>query len=240
MRMDKGEDRAPPPDSLLVVMAKAPRAGEVKTRLIPPLTPEDAAAFHSACLMDTLEKVKGLSGIVPALAYTPDDAKAEFLELWPGELLRFSQSGRGLGERMLNCLRRGFADGFRFVAVHGTDIPHAPPRELLRGFEELRTDRADLVLGPTLDGGYYYLAASGEHAELFREIRWGTREVYEKTLKRADSLGLRIGAIAPVRDLDTPEDLESVHMELIRPGPPDPDWWSASRTRWFLTEQWNA
>ncbi len=240
MRMDKGGDRAPPPDSLLVVMAKAPRAGEVKTRLIPPLTPEEAAAFHSACLMDTLEKVKGLSGIVPALAYTPDDAKAEFLELWPGELLRFSQSGRGLGERMLNCLRRGFADGFRFVAVHGTDIPHAPPRELLRGFEELRTDRADLVLGPTLDGGYYYLAASGEHAELFREIRWGTREVYEKTLKRADSLGLRIGAIAPVRDLDTPEDLESVHMELIRPGPPDPDWWSASRTRWFLTEQWNA
>lgn len=238
--MDKGGNQAPPQDSLLVVMAKTPRAGEVKTRLIPPLTPEDAAAFHRACLIDTLEKVKSLSGVVPALAYTPDDTEAEFLELWPGELLRFPQSGRSLGERMLNCLRRGFAEGFRFVAVHGTDIPHAPAQELLRGFEELRTDRADLVLGPTLDGGYYYLAVSADHTELFRDIRWGTREVYEKTLKRADNIGLRIGVIAPVRDLDTPEDLDSVHMELIRSGPSDPDWRSASRTRWFLKEQWSA
>ena len=96
VRMDKGGDQAPLHDSLLVVMAKTPRAGEVKTRLIPPLTPEDAAAFHRACLIDTLEKVKGLSGVVPALAYTPDDTEAEFLELWPGELLRFPQSPQKL------------------------------------------------------------------------------------------------------------------------------------------------
>ncbi len=158
---------SPPRDAVLVVMAKAPRPGEVKTRLVPPLRPEDAAALHRCCVLDTLEKVSRLDGVDIALAYWPPDAEAEFDKLWSGEGLRFSQAGRDLGERMLTCFRRVFDAGYRCAALHGTDIPLASAGELARGFERLRRDSADLVLGPTDDGGYYFIGARAVHPELF-------------------------------------------------------------------------
>ena len=160
---------SPPGDAVLVVMAKAPRPGEVKTRLVPPLRPEDAAALHRCCVLDTLEKVSRLDGVDIALAYWPPDAEAEFDKLWSGEGggLRFSQAGRDLGERMLTCFRRVFDAGYRCAALHGTDIPLASAGELARGFERLRRDSTDLVLGPTDDGGYYFIGARAVHPELF-------------------------------------------------------------------------
>ena len=225
-------------DSFLVVMAKAPRPNEVKTRLVPFLTPEDASNFYRSCLLDTVDKVLSLPRTVPALAYTPNDSEAEFIDLIPEELIRFPQYGGDLGERMLNCLRHGFTEGFRYVAVYGADIPHAPAKELARGFEELRKDRADLVLGPTKDGGYYFLATSSLHPELFRGISWGTQEVYKKTLQRADSLGLWTAVITSVRDLDRPKDLKALYEELFLEDFSNLDLQSSSRVEKFLVNKW--
>jgi rSAM/selenodomain-associated transferase 1 len=224
-------------DSLLVIMAKAPKPNEVKTRLVPFLTPEEAANFYRSCLLDTLDKVLSLSRTVPALAYTPNGSKTEFLNLCSRDLILFPQSGRDLGERMLNCLRYGFTKGFRYVAVYGADIPHAPTKELLRGFEELRNDRADLAVGPTEDGGYYYIATSSLYPELFRGIEWSTEEVYITTLKRAYTLGLRTAVLASVRDLDRPEDLEAFNEELYLGDFSELDWHSSSRVGKFLAKK---
>ena len=211
-------DRAAPRDAVLVVMAKAPRPGEVKTRLIPPLRPEDAAALHRCCVLDTLEKVSRLDGVDVALAYWPPDAETEFDGLWCGGGLRFPQAGLDLGERMLTCFRRAFDAGYRCAALHGTDIPLASAGELARGFERLRRDSADLVLGPTDDGGYYFIGARAVHPELFEGIRWSAPEVLESTRRRAEALGLRTAEIARARDLDTPEDLRALRDAFARPG----------------------
>ncbi len=207
---DRREGPSSPPEAVLVVMAKAPRPGEVKTRLVPPLTPSAAAELHKCCLLDTLEKVSQLTGVGLALAYSPADAGQEFRELWPRECLRFPQEGRDLGERMLNCFRWAFAEGFAYVALHGTDIPHARGRELVRGFDLLKSDSADLVLGPTDDGGYYFIGARAAEPELFRGIEWGKPKVFAATLERAAVLRLRTSEISRERDLDTPDDLKAV------------------------------
>ena len=235
-------DRAAPRDAVLVVMAKAPRPGEVKTRLVPPLRPEDAAALHRCCVLDTLEKVSRLDGVDVALAYWPPDAEAEFDKLWSGEgegrELRFPQAGRDLGERMLTCFRRVFDAGYRCAALHGTDIPLASAGELARGFERLRRDSADLGLGPTDDGGYYFIGERAVHPEVFEGIRWSAPEVLERTQRRAGALGLRTEEIARARDLDTPEDLRALRDAFARPGflkgktSPHPH--PAPRTREFL------
>ena len=216
-------DRAAPPaprEAVLVVMAKAPRPGEVKTRLVPPLRPEDAAALHRCCVLDTLENVSRLDGVDVALAYWPPDAEAEFDRLWSGVGggLRFPQAGRDLGERMLTCFRRAFDAGYRCAALHGTDIPLASAGELARGFERLRRDSADLVLGPTDDGGYYFIGARAVHPGLFEGIRWSAPGVLESTRRRAEALGLRTAKIARARDLDTPEDLRALRDAFARPG----------------------
>ncbi|MFQ5915884.1 MAG: TIGR04282 family arsenosugar biosynthesis glycosyltransferase [Nitrospinota bacterium] len=218
-------------ECILVVTAKAPRPGEVKTRLIPWLSPESAAELHRCCLLDTLEKASRLTGIGLALAYAPADAEGEFRDLWPGDFLRFPQEGRDLGEKMLNCFRSAFAEGFSCVALHGTDIPHARAGELVRGFRLLRESSADLVLGPTEDGGYYFIGSRAAAPELFRGIQWSSPRVFQTTLERAAALGLRTAEIARERDLDTPEDLMVLHSWLSR------NFESvAPRTRRFLLE----
>jgi rSAM/selenodomain-associated transferase 1 len=213
-------------------MAKAPRPGEVKTRLVPPLMPESAAELHKRCILDTLEKVSRLKGVHLALAYAPADAEAEFQKLFPGSFLRFPQEGSGLGQRMLNCFRAAFAEGFSCAALYGTDIPHAQGEELRRGLDLLETNAADLVLGPTQDGGYYFIGARTAEPELFQGIEWSTPSVYETTLTRAASLGLRTTEIAKERDLDTPEDLTTLRAHLTR----SPDS-LAPRTKRFILKE---
>lgn len=220
-----------PPDAVLIVMAKAPRPGEVKTRLVPPLTPEAAASLHRCCLQDTLEKASRLPGVSWALAYTPAGARIAFRDLRSGDSLGFPQKGRDLGERMLQCFLRGFAEGFAFVGLYGTDVPHARSGEILRGFDLLRRGSADLVLGPAEDGGYYFIAARAAHPELFRGVRWSAPEVLQATLARAAALGLRTAEVARERDLDTPEDLKALGAFLSR-APAS----VAPKTRRFLFE----
>lgn len=215
---------------LLVVTAKAPVAGEVKTRLVPPLSLEMAARFYRCCLEDTVEKVSRLSGIRGALAYTPPEGRAYF-EAWvPAGLRLFPQEGGDLGARMLGCFEWGRREGVERLALLGADLPHVPPGVLERGFEFL--EEADLVLGPATDGGYYFIGAKAPHPPLFQDMAWGGPGVFQETWGRALRLGLRVRQIEAMNDIDTATDLRSLDRLLSR-APQD----LAPRTRRFLLRE---
>ncbi|HET8631773.1 MAG TPA: TIGR04282 family arsenosugar biosynthesis glycosyltransferase [Thermomicrobiales bacterium] len=190
---------------LLLVMAKVPRAGAVKTRLCPPLTPGLAADLYRAFLRDTLATGAGLAGVALGVVYPPvDDARALRALLPPGATL-WPQEGQGLGAGLGGAFARAFALGYRRVAIVSSDSPTLPPAVLEEAFAAL--DDHDLVLGPTLDGGYYLIGLTAPRPELFDGIAWSTPAVYGQTLARAADLGLRVHATPAWHDVDGAADL---------------------------------
>ncbi len=200
-------------------MAKAPQAGRVKTRLCPPLSPEEAAALHRAFLLDTIERIRMVAGVVPALAYAPADARALFETLAPGFLL-VPQRGADLGERMADTIRQLRERGFEAVLLLGADTPSLPAAFLRQAVDAVASPEADLVLGPSEDGGYYLIGLRGRHPELFDGVPWITPEVFAETVRRAEAQGLRTVRLPAWFDVDTPADLARLETSLAAtPGP---------------------
>ena len=197
----------------VAVMAKAPRAGEVKTRLCPPLAPAEAAALYRCFLLDTIATVGALAHAQPAIAYTPDDARAEFAALAPGFAL-VAQQGPDLGARLLSTLGRLLAAGHAGAIAVDSDTPTLPRDFLQRAVDQLAGPGPDVVLGPTEDGGYYLIGVRAAHRELFEDIPWSTAAVLDVTLRRAAKHGLHATCLPPWFDVDTPDDLERLRAEL--------------------------
>lgn len=195
---------------LVYVVAKAPRAGAVKTRLSPPLRAEQAAELYRGFLLDSLELAGRVRGArVRALCPDPGMA-AELAEIVPAGCELLAQSEPGLGAALEECFRAGLADGHGAVAVIASDNPTLPAGLIEEAFARLATD--DVVLGPTEDGGYYLLAARAVHPTLFREMVWSTSDVLEETLRRCRLAGLRTSLVETWYDVDTPAAL----VELAR------------------------
>ena len=171
----------------LVVFAKRPWPGEVKTRLCPPLTPAQGAVLAEAFLRDTLLLADGLPNWQRLLAYAPRGARETMAALATRWRLRL-QRGEDLGERLEETVGQLFAAGVEQVIVLGSDSPHLPAVRLREA--EAALDRADLVLGPTEDGGYYLVGLSRWRAGLFEGVRWSTDHALADTLARAKALGL--------------------------------------------------
>jgi rSAM/selenodomain-associated transferase 1 len=177
------------PDGVVYVVAKAPRPGVSKTRLCPPLTPEQASHLAAAFLRDTLSNVT-LAGLSPRIVCQGMTEQQELRRL-VGPLTQVSiQSGAGLGDALDGAFREGFADGFAAVAMLGADSPTLPARVIREAFAGL-TDDNDVALGPCEDGGYYLLAARRVYPWLFRDMPWSTDGVASETLRRSKALGLR-------------------------------------------------
>ena len=187
-------------------MAKAPRAGEVKTRLCPPLTPEEAAELYRCFLHDTLDKVRACSAAIPVLSYAPPSARDIFTALAPGFTL-IPQHGDDLGARMADCFAQLFAQGYQAVALTGSDLPTLPPDVFQQALHLLTTAHIDVVLGPSEDGGYYLIGLRSLHRTLFENMTWSTPQVLVETVKRAEAQQLRIAYLSTWYDVDTPEDL---------------------------------
>ena len=200
------------PARLIYVMAKAPRVGEVKTRLCPPLEPSQAAELYLGFLRDSLE----LAGRVPnaeVRAFCPSPSMAaELAGLLPVGCRVASQSAPGLGAGLEECFRVGLGDGFRAVAVMASDNPTLPSALVEQAFERLEQD--DVVLGPADDGGYYLVAARAVYSSLFREMVWSTTSVLDETLERCRVAGLRSSLLEPWYDVDSAEDLGRLSREL--------------------------
>jgi len=194
-------------DRVVVVFAKRPAPGAVKTRMCPPLSLDQAAALYGAMLDDVLATTAAAAaeaGAAAWLAVHPADAVDELLARCPAGFRGVPQCGSDLAERMANALADAAAAGFARILLRGSDNPSLAGAELLRGLAAL--DDADLAVGPDRDGGYGWIALRGAPAGLF-DHAMSTASVLSDTLARAAALGLRVRTLASHFDLDTAADL---------------------------------
>jgi hypothetical protein len=215
----------------VTIMAKAPRAGEVKTRLSPPLSPRDAAELYRCFLLDKIEQVRTLTTASPAIAYTPPDGRGFFEGVAPDFLL-VPQRGPDLGARLANSFEHIFAMGHAAAFAIDSDTPTLPTAYLEQALNLIATPGIDLVLGPSEDGGYYLIGLRALTRELFEDMPWSTAQVVPETFRRAEGKGLKVAALPPWFDIDTPEDLEQLEASLAGPGGN-----AARHTRRFFMER---
>lgn len=199
----------------LVVAAKQPERGKVKTRIASVLGDARAAELYRCALLDTLCLALSISDVTHALSYTPptDDARRYFEDIAPTFLL-MPQSGATLGERLGDTLAR-LLSRFSPVVMIGSDGPDLPAAFLTRAFDLLR-DRNDVVLGPANDGGYYLIGMRSMQPTLFERIDWSTDAVAQQTRERAGEAALNLVELPQWHDLDTVADLRA----LVDPGAP--------------------
>ncbi len=198
----------------LVVMAKAPIPGEVKTRLCPPLDGRQCAQLHESFVLDTLEKASAVPDAELVISYAPAGMLSFFREAAPDADGYLLQKGKDLGKRLWHCLERVCEPG-RAVVVIGADSPTLPVRCLELAFDALASGRVDVVLGPVSDGGYYLIGMTFPYPELFEGINWSTPEVLDKSIERTAELGLDWYLLPEWYDVDTPADLTRLKKELL-------------------------
>jgi rSAM/selenodomain-associated transferase 1 len=189
---------------------KAPRAGEVKTRLAAALGPDLAAQLYRAIAERGVRETSA-PGYERAFFHAPADAADEIGE-WLGAETRVAQSGPDLGARMTAAFEWAFARGASRVALVGTDVPDLSRDHVLAAFISL--DTHDVVLGPCTDGGYYLVALRRPARELFAGITWSTAAVLSETLARAVGAGLHATLLAPLSDIDDVHDLRAAWATL--------------------------
>ncbi|MFF4544026.1 TIGR04282 family arsenosugar biosynthesis glycosyltransferase [Streptomyces sp. NPDC001435] len=191
----------------VLIMAKPPRPGTVKTRLHPLLGPQRCAHLQAQLIEHALDTARS-TGHRTYLAYAPaDHPSAHALgPPLPAGTRTLCQRGTDLGERLTLAVTDAFADGAGPLLVIGTDAPTLTRDHLIDALSTLES--RDAVLGPALDGGYYLIGMGAPHTELFAldPAWWSTDKVLTTTLELAGEAGLRTGLLAPLRDLDTPED----------------------------------
>jgi rSAM/selenodomain-associated transferase 1 len=210
-------------DRVLVIMAKAPRPGAVKTRLASSLSPEAVTAFYCCLLDDTLTLARSLEVAGVEVAVMCPESDIDELARLAGPQLAgkpasvVAQKGEGLAAGLTSVFAH-FAEGHRTNALQrriiafNSDSPHLPRSVLEDAFETLAAH--DVVVGPTHDGGYYLVGAKASHPTLFAGDGMGTSSVLERLLARARALELTVGFAAPFYDIDVADDLTRLAEEL--------------------------
>ncbi len=212
----------------IAVMAKAPRAGKVKTRLSPPLSPEEATAMSAAFLRDVTENIQAAAREAPIAGYVAF-APAGLGHLFDGlladgtGLLLADGEGEmppgvdGIGRSLLHATRALFAQGFGSVCVLNSDSPTLPTATLVRAARRLAEPGDHAVLGPAEDGGYYLLGMKAPHAELYAGMPWSTDRVAQQTRQAARALGLPLHELDPWYDVDDRAALQRLVTEASHP-----------------------
>lgn len=233
----------------LAVMAKAPRAGKVKTRLQPPLTAEEAAALNVCFLRDTAENIanvcrelsgSGKSGAAGMVCYTPVGDESAFDGLLPERFALIAQRGDGFGERLLAATEDILSCGFEAVCLIDSDSPTLPSSALRRAVEELLRPGDRVVIGGSEDGGYYLIGLKRAHAQVFERIAWSTESVYAETVERLRMAGLDLVELPKWYDVDDAATLAVLERELLleeRPAFVTVEGHDARWTREFLAER---
>lgn len=222
------------PSNALIIFAKQPAPGVVKTRLSPPLTPEEGAELYRCMLRDTIATAASLPDLQLSIHYQDDPgAAAYFAGIAPG-VAGYPQRGDDLGSRMRDAFARHFRQGFRRVAVIGSDSPDLPGDYILKAYE-LLDGGADAVFGPAEDGGYYLLAMGMLREKLFYGLPWSSGELLRASLERAGEAGLRVSLLPEWRDLDTYDDLLRALDRGGIPSAPLTDSYLRGLNRWQVT-----
>jgi uncharacterized protein len=200
------------PNRTLVIMAKAPRPGMVKTRLRECLPSSAVTALYRCLLEDTLELATSLTGVEVAVM-CPESDQDELAHLLGNSVQVVAQKGEGLAAGLNSVFRHFTADGPQLVVAFNSDSPHLAPSVLDRAFETLATH--DVVIGPTHDGGYYLVGAKVIHPALFDSDCMGTSSALDRLLTRAKALELAPGFTEPFYDIDVANDLIRLAQELL-------------------------
>jgi uncharacterized protein len=193
--------------ALVVVVAKEPVPGKVKTRLTPEISPAEAADLYRCFIRDRIKGIASLTGIDRAVAYTPEGAIGAFSALPLDGFELFPQRGADLGERLNNIFLDKLSNGYKAVSIVDSDSPDLPNRLIRESLQLLLSNQAEVVFGPCHDGGYYLVGMRKPHPELFRDIPWSTGSVLSTSLEKSRALGLDVKLLSFWNDLDTFEDL---------------------------------
>jgi rSAM/selenodomain-associated transferase 1 len=218
-------NQVPPDRCALGIMTKAPRIGEVKTRLQPPLTPEEAAALNICFLRDTAAAISQAcsrsGGLRPATMaqgvaiFTPAGSESDYAEILPAEFDFLPQRGNHFGERLTHAVEDLLRVGFQSCCLVDSDSPTVTAEVFRAAVEFLRADLNRLILGPSDDGGYYLIGMGKLHRRVFEGIDWSTEHVLPQTLARARELGLDVEMLPTIFDVDDRVSLCRLCDELL-------------------------
>lgn len=220
----------------LAVMAKAPIAGMVKTRLVPFLTAGQAAELARALLLDQLEHLATLENADLYLAFAPPEEETLMRRLAPARFETFPQCEGDLGARMQNIFACLFAQGYEAVVLIGADLAPVPLEYFVQAFDYLDKKKSPFhpplakgergrfaeaqnraVLGPSKDGGYYLIGLNRLLPEIFADMTWSHDHVFAQSLTRLHELGVATSTLPLWFDIDTPDDLENFAVLLNEP-----------------------
>lgn len=202
----------------VAIMAKASVAGAVKTRLVPPLTQEEAAAFNTCCLSDIAANIIAAAEVEPIqafAAYSPAGSEAFFAALLPGRLQLLPPKEPTIGRSLFHAAHDLLAAGYGAVCLVNADSPTLPTRVLIEAVRYLRQPGDQLVLGPAADGGYYLIGLKRFHGRVFEDIDWSTERVCRQTIARAEEIGLAVAMLPEWYDVDDDEALALLVRELF-------------------------
>jgi len=235
-------DRGANSQCALAVMTKAPQAGRVKTRLVPPLTSEEAAELNKCFLRDTAVAIssacsrrsagdagktdfkpeacashsEAATGLASAIAvYTPIGAESAYHDVLPAGFRLLPQRGDKFGERLYFAAEDLFKCGFESVCLIDSDSPTVPAENFAEAAELLSTHEDRVVLGPSDDGGYYLIGVKKPHPRLFEQIDWSTEHVLNQTIQRAMELELEVKLLPSGYDVDDDASLRRLCNELL-------------------------
>lgn len=198
----------------IIIFAKRPAAGRVKTRLTPPLPPDEAAAVYEACLHDVIAHAARQRARVE-LWYDDAAGAHDFFAAELPHLRARPQAAGDLGARMRDAFARSFTDGAERVVLVGTDVPTLPDDILNAAFDDLH--EADVAIGPCVDGGYYLIGvratAWNAAQRLFDDVAWSGSDVFKSTIERVARLSLSSRILPGWYDVDTIADLRQALMD---------------------------
>lgn len=196
----------------LVIMTKAPVAGQVKTRLVPPLSYEEAARVAAALLHDQLANLTKFTGAALFINYAPPSALAYFAGFSAMGFAAFPQEGADLGARMRHAFDYLFQAGYEQVALIGSDLPTVPHATIEAAFQAV-TGRAQVVFAPSLDGGYYLVAMSRPIFDIFENIVWSRNDVLASSIEILTASGIRHELLRASYDIDDLNDLRRLLLD---------------------------
>ena len=201
--------------STVLVFLKAPRIGNVKTRLARSIGMESALKVYRSLVERQLQELSPKDPV--EIHYTPEDARAE-MHAWLGDRYDFyPQCEGGLGIRLERAVANAFERGARSVICIGGDCPGLNLTHLEQAIDALQDDY-DVVFGPSEDGGYYLIGLRAPHVELFQDIPWSTKTTLEASLKKTSLLGLHVKSLEMLYDIDEIDDLHRATSQGLHLG----------------------
>jgi rSAM/selenodomain-associated transferase 1 len=235
---EKNGDIAPG-QCALAVMTKAPQAGRVKTRLTPPLSPEEAASLNVCFLRDTAAAIERTTSEMPAqgvAVFTPVGAEEAYAGILPEDFVLVAQRGDAFGERLTTATQDLLRLGFDSVCLIDSDSPTVPENAFSQAVDLLGRGDDSIVLGPSDDGGYYLIGLKKLHRKLFEAIEWSTDRVFEQTVAAAQELGIPVHLLPTWYDVDDRVTLSRLCNELFSSNGSVTRGFAAPATRGFLSD----